>query len=410
MLHMHFGTGRLGLGLVAPFFQTPGSELFLLNRATSGTNATGSTALTPSRRNQLLATHPMREYLIEAPGHLPEQQAQTQVKYDGFFDYENGVADQVREILERSDGKAKGIMVTGSVLTVGNYPPVIEALNTICRAKESSGSDIGDVYLVACENMVSAGQVLDLSDHVEDITGQYVRCVPALVDRVCVDIEECNAGEEPTVLVRAESYGVLKLQLCARTQNLPELLTGSKISFSRHLNTEKDIKGWMLNGSHWLIALTAFQETGGDTHLMLNEFIDGSASHRLYASEVVHEMRDGVEALLRTDPKYANFLRDVDVKAYLDTYETSILERFRINADAITRVLARFRAPTADNMMSIQTFVDRFLQRIDAPLLAYIERFGMPPRSATKAIFNLFRLQASGTYVNTENSDLPAAA
>ncbi len=43
MLHIHFGAGRLGLGLVAPFFQRPGSELHLLNRAVSGTNATGST-------------------------------------------------------------------------------------------------------------------------------------------------------------------------------------------------------------------------------------------------------------------------------------------------------------------------------------------------------------------------------
>ena len=65
----------------------------------------------------------------------------------------------------------------------------------------------------------------------------------------------------------------------------------------------------MLNGSHWLIALTAFQEAGGDSSLMLNEFIDSTVSHRLYASEVVHEMRDGVEAVLRTDPKYEGFVR-----------------------------------------------------------------------------------------------------
>lgn len=58
MMHLHFGTGRLGLGLVAPFFQTPGSQLHLLNRATSGTNATGATALSPERRNRLLQSHP----------------------------------------------------------------------------------------------------------------------------------------------------------------------------------------------------------------------------------------------------------------------------------------------------------------------------------------------------------------
>src|SRR5437764_11391447 len=50
MLHIHFGAGRLGLGLPAPFFQKPGSELFLLNRAQSGANPTGSTQLAPERR------------------------------------------------------------------------------------------------------------------------------------------------------------------------------------------------------------------------------------------------------------------------------------------------------------------------------------------------------------------------
>lgn len=54
MLHIHFGTGRLGLGLVAPFFQSEGSELYLLNRSSSAKNPTGSTALEPSRRNELL--------------------------------------------------------------------------------------------------------------------------------------------------------------------------------------------------------------------------------------------------------------------------------------------------------------------------------------------------------------------
>jgi hypothetical protein len=188
------------------------------------------------------------------------------------------------------------------------------------------------------------------------------------------------------------------------------LLAGSKIGFSRYLNTEKEIKGWMLNGSHWLIALTAFQEAGGDTTLMLNEFIDGTASHRLYASEVIHEMRDGVEAVLRTDPRYAAFVRDVDVKAYLDAYETDIFDRFRVNADSISRILARFRAPSADSLLSVQSFVDRFLQRIDVPLRAYLTRYGMPPRSATKGVFNLVRLQASGNYVNTGNAGLGAAA
>ena len=53
MLHIHFGTGRLGLGLIAPYLQTVESDLYLLNRAVSASNATGETALSPARRNQI---------------------------------------------------------------------------------------------------------------------------------------------------------------------------------------------------------------------------------------------------------------------------------------------------------------------------------------------------------------------
>ena len=113
MLHLHFGAGRLGFGLVAPYFQTPDSELFLLNRAVSGVNPTGSTTIGPSRRNELLATNPVPEYLIEPPGSYSGQHTQAQVKYKGFFDYGDDVAGPINAILERSTEKAKGIIVTG---------------------------------------------------------------------------------------------------------------------------------------------------------------------------------------------------------------------------------------------------------------------------------------------------------
>ncbi|HEX8387855.1 MAG TPA: hypothetical protein VF636_02460, partial [Sphingomonas sp.] len=68
MLHLHFGAGRLGLGLVGPAFARSGSELHLFNRATSGDNATGSTSLGAARRNELLGAHPSRRYHVEKPG------------------------------------------------------------------------------------------------------------------------------------------------------------------------------------------------------------------------------------------------------------------------------------------------------------------------------------------------------
>ncbi len=91
MLHIHFGPGRLGLGLVAPFFKAEGSELFLLNRANSGKNPTGSTALGPSRRNELLQNNSRKMYVIDTPGHSATNEVanpREQVHYDGFFAFE----------------------------------------------------------------------------------------------------------------------------------------------------------------------------------------------------------------------------------------------------------------------------------------------------------------------------------
>ena len=417
MLHIHFGTGRLGLGLVAPFLQTPDSELFLLNRATAGKNATGSTALDPGRRNELLKNNGRQRYLVDTPGVTPETSGnppREQVHYDGFIAFEEGgVEEAIRRILSDSGQKEKGVVVTASVLTASNYAPVIQALNVICSEKNSGSSNLGDVYLIACENTVGAHEVLhheDLADTVCEETHRHARCVHALVDRVCVGMQECTFEGEPTVLVQAEEYGSLKLELCPNTEKLPELLQGSRATFSHHLDVEKDIKSWLLNGSHWLIALTAFQETGGNAEVKLNEFITSTPSHELYASEVVNEMRDGIEALLRSDPQYAGFMQEFDVTAYLDGAAASILERFKSNEDTITRILARFRAPTPDEVTTVQSFVDRFLHRIEPPLLAYQAEKGVPPKSATQGIFNLFRLQASGTYVDTASASEPAAA
>jgi len=387
-----------------------------MNRATSGKNATGSTSLHPSRRNELLKNNPRQHYMVDTPGVTPGRdgkEPRESVRYDGFYVFEeHEVGQAIRDILASSVEKAKGVVVTASVLAAKNYAPVIEALNVICRAKESQNSAIGDVYMIACENTVSAQEVLHhkaFAARIQKETRRHARCVQTLVDRVCVGMEECAFQGEPAVLVQAEEYGSLKFELCQDTENLRELLSGSRAEFSRHLDIEKEIKSWLLNGSHWLIALTAFQETGGNVNLKLNEFITGTENHELYASEVVNEMRDGVEFLLRSDPHYAKFAEEVDVTAYLDGAASSILERFKCNEDTMTRILARFRAPTRDEVTSVQSFVDRFLHRIEPPLLAYQAQKGTPAKSATQGIFNLFRLQASGTYVDTVNSHKHAA-
>lgn len=293
-------------------------------------------------------------------------------------------------------------MVTASVLKRENYGPVLEALTTLAAMREA-GAPIGPIFLVACENMVSAQEVLDDPDLVGPdpaLLRRHVTPVAALVDRMCVDLEEDASGSAPTVSVRTEPYASLKLGVSPDTEILQDLCAGSLITFGRHLDVEKQIKGWLLNGSHWLIALRAFQTSGGDRGMKLNEFIAASPDERRHAIAVMDEMREGVALLLRQDPAYVDFVRDVDVDAYLAGATSAILQRFLSTEDPITRILARFQAPPPGDTTPIEAFSTRFADRINAPLSAYETAKGVLPPAASRGLLSLLHLVQSGTFIN----------
>jgi hypothetical protein len=405
MLHIHFGAGRLGLGLIAPFFQKPDSELYLLNRSASTANDTGSTQLEPQRRNELLQNNPKKAYVIQPPG--GSAGASETVAYNGYYLYdENNLDELVLSIAEKSEGKQEGVIVTASILKPTNYRCVIQALNALCKVKEEGGG-VGSIFLVACENTVSAQEVFsnqELSKLIRPATRCHVQCVHALVDRMCVGLEEYagdeTTGGQPTVLVRAEEYGSLKLELRPEMEDLPAICQGSRIEFSRHLDVEKQIKSWLLNGAHWLIALSAFQQSKGDTALKLNEFLVNDPKQQRFAAAVLQEMRDGIEILLRKQPQYAAFVQDINASDYLDGAAKMILRRFSTTEDSMSRILARFRAPKPDEVMTIEEFVKRFLDRVDPPMAAYQQEKGVAPTAASQGLFNLCRLMASGQFVD----------
>ena len=228
MLHIHFGAGRLGLGLIAPAFRTHNSELVLLNRAVSGSNATGATSLGAARRNALLETCPSRRYLIERPGGSAADRRV--VGYDEFLTYDDAtVGATVASILDRSRGARAGVIVTAAILAIENYPAVIAALNLIA-ARKVDGADIGRIYLVACENTLNAPAVFadeTLSAAISPAARAHVVPVHALVDRMCVGLEEVATEDGAAVLVRAEEFGSVKLELGPDSDDLVALCDGN---------------------------------------------------------------------------------------------------------------------------------------------------------------------------------------
>jgi hypothetical protein len=310
----------------------------------------------------------------------------------------------IESILTRSTQKAAGVIVTASVLKASNYRPVAQALGVICKAAGRDPGSVGRAFLVACENTVTAAEVFEeecLADLITPEVRAGVTCVHALVDRMCVELEEDASAEHPTVRACAEEYGSLKLHLTADTESLPEMLRGSRVEFTRYVDIEKQIKSWLLNGGHWLIALRAFHAAGGDHELKLNHFLSASPANRRFAAAVLDEMGEGIAILLRADPQYAGFVRDVDVDRYLDGAKRMILHRFLSTDDSITRILARFRAPTPEEFTTIEAFNERFGGRVDEPLMAYESAKGVIPPAASQSLFSLHRLVATGTYINT---------
>ncbi|MBD1821566.1 hypothetical protein H6F51_03450 [Cyanobacteria bacterium FACHB-DQ100] len=404
LIHLHFGAGRLGLGLIAPWFQKPGSKLYLFNRAVSGTNATGSTALDAVRRNELLRDHPQKSYLIQQPGESASNGVA--VRYDGFFAYdEENPEAAVREIAGQI-GPETSVIVTASVLKPENYRAVLRALDILSQKKQSEPDAMGRVFLIACENTLIASEVLEhecLQDLITPETRRHVTPVHALVDRMCVGLEEDDSHSHPTVLVRAEEYGVVKLELCPETEEMAELCRDSRIEWSRHVEVEKQIKSWQLNGAHWLIALHALDTHDNKTDFKLKEFFESSPENHQFTRDVMQEISEGIAILLRKDPTYADFVRDVDVEVYLAGNAASILRRFETTDDSITRILARFHTPTPDNYDTIQSFSKRFADRVDLPMKAHMSAKGATPATDT-GIKSLYHLISQGNFIDTVQS------
>lgn len=398
MLHIHFGAGRLGLGLIAPAFAGSNTELHLLNRAVSGVKATGNTALSSSRRNALLSDEASR-YFVEKPGGAAADRKT--VGYDGFVTYDDDTLDRcVADIADRSRRADAGVVVSASILALENYPAVIRALNLL--AERAADGAVGRIYFVACENRLSAPAIFreaSITPLLTEQTLEHVTCVHALVDRMCVGLEEVETDEGPAVLVRAEDYGSVKLELTADSEALVELCRGSEVEFSRHVDTEKQIKSWLLNGTHWLIALNAFQESRGDRDMKLNEFLLADPRQLAFARTAMAEMKEGVAILLRGDDRFRGFVDDTDVEAYLNRAASAILARFCATEDPITRILARFRAPTPGSMDTVVSFSERFADRVREPMRAYEAARGVRPPAATRGVRSLDRLVASCTFI-----------
>ena len=142
MLHLHFGAGRLGLGLAAPFFKKEQSDLFLFNRLNSSPNPTGDAGLAPARKTQLLKNHPNHMYVIQTPG---REKVLEKIGYTSFNSYDERTIEQtIASVAEGSAVSQKGVVVTASIVDPSNYTSVITALNLLSQMR-ADGANTGRI-------------------------------------------------------------------------------------------------------------------------------------------------------------------------------------------------------------------------------------------------------------------------
>ncbi len=177
-------------------------------------------------------------------------------------------------------------------------------------------------------------------------------------------------------------------------------LGASRVEFTRHVPVEKQIESWLLNVSHSLLALRAFEESRGDKGLMLSRFLKEKPERLRFAEAVLAEMSEGIAVILRRDPEYAGFVRDIDLEDYLRGSAEAILRRFLSSDDPLSRILARFQAPTPEAPASVQAFAERFADRVEEPIAAYSDDTGTQPGAAMRSVDSLARLIASGSYID----------
>ena len=120
------------------------------------------------------------------------------------------------------------------------------------------------------------------------------------------------------------------------------------------------------------------------------------------------EIGEGVAILLRKDPPYAAFARDVDVEGYLEGACKEILQRFgapRTPSAASWRVSGLPRPSRRHH----QSFSKRFADRVDKPIHAYQSEKGTIPTAASQSIFSLYQLIANGSFIDKVQSGQQAA-
>lgn len=189
MKHLHFGAGRLGLGLVATMAHEAGLTTIIYNRETTASKAKSGDEISPKRRNELLSQKPR----FVSSTLDPIKPNATKISFKEFRTYNSESSpDEFAQPLSTNEPW----LVTASLIAPEAYDFPAAVVAEAAKARMEMGI-AAPIYLMAFENEFKTdlfeAKVKEATErnHPEiDQAALPVVGVNIMADRICTSLDE----------------------------------------------------------------------------------------------------------------------------------------------------------------------------------------------------------------------------
>jgi len=377
--HVHFGAGKLGLGLVGWISNHLNLQLYIANRSNPATGIL-------SARNRLIAEQ--FGYDIAYGPTVVEA-----IRVVAVLNLDN-VGDR-QELVSLIASPETQLLTTSMVEA---HPSVMSIIREglLQRARAAAQP----LYILACENELKSE---DLLAHIESgLTEKDANAIrnagtfiPCVVDRVCVGVSALRGR----TIVAAAQFGRLSLPPNADRAFFEGRLSqaardANAIAIEHDIEFAEIKKKWLFNGPHLIIAINAYY----DGHLTFHEYVQNNSD---LAQEIFHEFAMGCFHVCSQNTRL--LAMGVD-KIYRQIQnEVSInQQRFRDFPDSTQRIISRFLEPTKDKPNTLQLFFKNLRYKVVEPATTYCESEGQMPHRISYTLLRLIELIADGRFIRRD--------
>lgn len=400
MVQIHFGAGRLGLGLLGPLANQSKFPFVILNREASDTFAREGDRISPSQKNALLlnASGSFSHYALQSMNMNETKRGISLVPFAGFQLYNDENVQELGQTYADDVAELPFVFITATLTNVEFYMSVFNFLIGLVDRLNSLRSTCR-VYLMCCENDFNTDKVWDFFSSLISPAGRRrITPVRSVVDRICTSLTE----EQGILCVLCEEFGRVTIEDRNLEKDFRDKLADNPlVRMTHHFEAERDLKIFVVNGSHLAIALQSYAKRPWQ----INEFISFSNENAEFAWGLIQEIRDGTIAVLQTNTKrYGDFATDPRRIEYVNTLALEFFERIRTTDDYATRILSRFRKPALHpaKIDNVQRFMNRFDSRVIEPMQGYAARYGKQPLNLTTAFVSMIKLISTGQFVDVD--------